>query len=64
MDYASYPKFFELVDKTLSGEGLNVLINNAGAYSKPGEFASVSRESMLNDFEVNAIAPLRLSQVG
>lgn len=62
VDYASYPTFVEMVDKTLNGDGLNMLINNAGIYGKPGDFASVSRETMLNDFEVNAVAPLRLSQ--
>lgn len=62
VDYASYPALVQWIQKTVNGEGLNLLINNAGQFSKLEDLASVTREAMLSDFEVNAVAPLRLSQ--
>jgi NAD(P)-dependent dehydrogenase (short-subunit alcohol dehydrogenase family) len=65
LDYSSFPVIAKWVEGTLgSDEGLNVLINNAAQYSKgPGGYAlPISRDILMNELEVNSVAPLMLTQ--
>ena len=61
-DQASYPAVVDWVGGLLEGEGLNVLINNAGI-NHWLSLETVTKEMMLEDFETNAAAPLMVSKV-
>ena len=61
-DIASYPAVVDWVGSKLEGEGLNVLVNNAGLAHMQG-FDDITRELMLDCLESNCIAPLMLSKV-
>lgn len=61
-DHASYPALVDWVGSNLEGQGLNVLVNNAGIAHFAG-FEEVTREIMLEDIETNAIAPLMMTKV-
>lgn len=60
-DYASYPGVVEWVRSHLEGQGLNVLINNAGIGQWQG-FEDVTREHMLEVLETNTVAPLMIAK--
>lgn len=60
-DYNKYEKVVEEVTKTLGGEGLNLLINNAGIHIK-ADFHDAKRDDMLEVYEVNVVAPLMLTR--
>ncbi|KAK3084517.1 hypothetical protein FSP39_014628 [Pinctada imbricata] len=51
--------FRQEVEKTLEGEGLNVLINNAGVISRT-DINQVTPELMLENFKINTMGPLFL----
>jgi len=61
-DYSSYPGVVEWVGGHLAGEGLNVLVNNAGIAHWQG-FEDITREHMLDCLETNAIVPLMMAKV-
>lgn len=52
----------EWVTRHLDGDGLNVLVNNAGVAHWQG-FNDITRELMLEDLETNAVAPLMMAKV-
>lgn len=48
--------------KTLAGEPIDVLLNNAGIYGPRGQaLAAIDDKAWLEVFQVNAIAPLRIA---
>ena len=51
-----------MVESVVEGEGLNLLINNAAIANVLG-FFEVSKEDMMEHFEVNTVGPLLVSQV-
>jgi len=57
-----YPALVKTVETTLNGEGLNLLINNAGLYVQCG-LNDVTQDVIMEHFRVNAVAPLLLVQV-
>jgi len=59
LNYASYPAVIEWVESILNGEGLNVLINNAGVASSDG-LSDITRDRLMLDIENNAVAPMML----
>ena len=59
---SEYPGFVKTVETTLSSEGLNLLINNAGIAVRRG-INDVTEDLMNEHFKVNTIAPLLLVQV-
>lgn len=58
---SEYPSLVKTVETTLNGEGLNVLINNAGIYVRV-PLEDVTEDLMMEHYRVNAIAPLLLVQ--
>jgi len=61
-DHASFPAVVEWTGGLLEGEGLNVLVNNAGLAHWEG-FNAVTRDLMLECLESNCIAPLMMAKV-
>jgi len=61
-DYSSYPAVVDWVGSHLEGEGLNVLVNNAGIAHWEG-FEDITKELMLDCLESNCVAPLMLAKV-
>jgi len=61
-DEATIASAKTVVESVVEGEGLNLLINNA-AISKKRGFFDVTKEVMLEIFEVNTVGPLLVSQV-
>jgi len=61
-DYASYPALVDRVGSNLEGQGLNVLVNNAGIRNL-SSFEEVTREIMLENIETNTVAPLMITKV-
>ena len=46
----------------LSGESVDLLINNAGIYPDSGNFGEIDYEKWMRAFEINAMAPLRMAE--
>jgi len=61
-DHSSFPAVVDWTASLLEGEGLNVLVNNAGVAQWQG-FNDVTRENMLDCLESNCIAPLMMAKV-
>ena len=61
-DYASYPGVVDWVASHLEGQGLNILVNNAGIAHWQG-FDDITRELMLDCMETNAVVPLMMAKV-
>jgi len=61
-DYASYPGVVEWVGSHLEGEGLNVLVNNAGIAHWQG-LEDVTREHIMDCLETNAVVPVMIAKV-
>ncbi|XP_033229531.1 C-factor [Belonocnema kinseyi] len=53
---------FEAVNQKVGDAGLNVLINNAGISSKFTRLGMVKEEQLRENFAVNTIAPIMLTQ--
>lgn len=52
------------VDEVTGGEGINLLINNAGIYEGQQEsIRSLKKEAFLKHLEVNTLGPIFLTQV-
>lgn len=60
-NYDSYDEFYNQVSSIVGDKGLQLLINNAGILITK-EFEEVTREQMLENFEVNVVTPLLLTQ--
>jgi len=60
---SEYPALVKSVETSLNGEGLNLLINNAGLNVRPGGLNCLSEDIIMEHFRVNAVAPLMLVQV-
>lgn len=60
-DQQSVERAQSLVSKAVKGEGLNLLINNAGIIGHQS-VEEVTREVMREAYEVNAIGPLMMAQ--
>jgi NAD(P)-dependent dehydrogenase (short-subunit alcohol dehydrogenase family) len=51
------------VDEVTQGQGINLLINNAGIFPRPQDsIAELNREALLKHFEVNTIGPIFLTK--
>ncbi|KAG8231264.1 hypothetical protein J437_LFUL011118 [Ladona fulva] len=61
-DLNAYKEFSNDVSNILGGEGLNVLINNAGISAKFTRLNLVKAEQLQEHFLVNTIAPLMLTK--
>ena len=61
-DHAALPDIVEFTQRLLDGEGLNLLLNNAGTIHTE-DLSDVTAASMRSDFETNCLAPLMISQV-
>lgn len=59
--YDSYDQVVEKVASITAGEGLDLLINNAGIYIRDS-LEKVNPKDMLTNIEVNAVAPLVLTK--
>ena len=57
-----YPSVVKTVESALNGEGLNLLINNAGMAVRQ-RLEDVTEDILIKHFQVNAAAPLLLVQV-
>lgn len=57
----SFKSISDKVDETLQGEGLNMLINNAGVISMD-TIDKVTAESMMQVYKINTVAPLMLTK--
>ena len=62
-DVQNYTKVFEAVNQKVGDAGLNVLINNAGISTKFTRLGMVKEEQLKENFVVNTIAPIMLTQV-
>ena len=60
-NYASFEKFADQVAAIVGDKGLSLLINNAGIMLKT-TIDNVTPEAMIENFEVNTVGPLMLSQ--
>lgn len=64
LDYASFPSIVDWVEKSLGAGGLlNLLINNAGQYQPDQTLDAITRDKMISEIEMNAVAPLMLTKV-
>ena len=61
-DEASYPRLVQEVQDVVKGNGLNLLINNAGATSRQ-LLHELTSEQMRHMFDINCVAPLMLAKV-
>ena len=60
-NYDSYPRFVEEVSKIVAGDGVDLLVNNAGIYIRDS-LDTVNPKDLLTNIEVNAVAPLALTK--
>jgi len=60
-DVGSFPSVRQQVENELGDVGLNLLINNAGVMFGDS-LEKVSKETMMENFEVNVVSPLLLSK--
>ncbi|XP_035219372.1 C-factor-like [Stegodyphus dumicola] len=60
-DYDSFPSVCEQVAQEVGESGLNLLINNAGVMFGDS-LDKVSKETMMENFEVNVVSPLLLTK--
>jgi len=61
-DQGSYPAVVDWAGSLLEGDGLNVLVNNAGIAHMEG-LDTITKDLMLDCLEINCIAPLMLAKV-
>jgi len=60
-DFDSLPSLSNKIDEIVGDNGLDIVINNAGAYLKVSLMEG-SPEDMLENFKVNAVAPLMITR--
>lgn len=61
-DTESFPDLQQQIASVVGDCGLNLLINNAGIMY-PDSLDKVTKETMMDNFEVNAVSPLLLTKV-
>jgi short-subunit dehydrogenase len=61
-DFANIPKIVGETERILQGDGLNLLINNAGIIHR-NALGEVTAEEMRESVDINCIAPTLISQV-
>ena len=61
-DVASFPNVRQQIESDVGDTGLNLLINNAGIMFGDS-LEKVSKETMMENFEVNVVSPLLLTKV-
>lgn len=61
-DVASFPNVRQQIENEVGDVGLNLLINNAGIMFGDS-LDKVSKETMMENFEVNVVSPLLLTKV-
>ncbi len=59
--YSDYEQFVTQVRQIVGEHGIDLLINNAGIAIR-GDLQNVTPEEMLENFEVNSVAPLMLTK--
>lgn len=59
--FDTYQQFAKQVHEIVGEEGIDLLVNNAGIYVR-GNLETITSEGMVNNFEVNAVAPLMLTK--
>ncbi|KAF0291959.1 C-factor [Amphibalanus amphitrite] len=60
-DEASYPRLVKQVEQVVKGDGLNLLINNAG-FANNQPLHELTSEQMRHMYDVNCIAPIMLTK--
>uniref|UniRef100_A0A2L2XY92 C-factor n=2 Tax=Parasteatoda tepidariorum TaxID=114398 RepID=A0A2L2XY92_PARTP len=60
-DHDKFPQIRQQLEQEISKDGLNLLINNAGLLVQQN-LSSVTKEAMMESFEVNAVSPLLLAK--
>lgn len=63
IDHGSFSNLASEVSNIVKDRGLNVLINNAGISSKFTRIGLVKSDDLLNQFKINTIGPIMLTQV-
>lgn len=61
-DIASFASVRQQIESVISDTGLNLIINNAGIMFRDS-LDEVSKETMMENFEVNVVSPLLLVKV-
>lgn len=61
-DLDSFETVSNQVDEKLQGDGLNMLINNAGVLARDN-IDDVTAESMMQVYKINTVGPLMLTKV-
>lgn len=62
-DLDKYDEVGMVVEASTGGQGLNLLINNAGVSSKVAKLSATRKSELLDNLEVNTIAPIMLTKV-
>lgn len=62
-DFDKYEEVAMVVDAATEGQGLNLLINNAGVTSKVAKITAIRKSELTDNFETNTIAPILLTKV-
>jgi NAD(P)-dependent dehydrogenase (short-subunit alcohol dehydrogenase family) len=62
LDVANFAQIEQLA-KQLSADSIDLLLNNAGLYSKGEAFGSIDYEAWMEAFRVNTMAPLKMAEV-
>ncbi|OXA51996.1 hypothetical protein Fcan01_13246 [Folsomia candida] len=61
-DFDKYEEVAMVVDAATEGQGLNLLINNAGVTSKVAKITAIRKSELTDNFETNTIAPILLTK--
>lgn len=59
--FDTYEQFSKQIYEIVGEDGLDLLVNNAGIYVR-GSLETITHEGMINNFQVNAVAPLMLTK--
>ena len=65
-DHGSFPSVVSYVKERVEDNGLTILLNNSGIMTDRDKQSLdlVSKEDLMESFEVNTVGPLLLTQVG
>lgn len=62
-DESSYERIVKEVSDVVQENGLNVLVNNAGANPRSGTLNMVTSDAIIESFKINTLAPIMLTKV-